>query len=243
MKYNGIECDFHKIKDYNKPNKLNTAMDMIQKYFDDIQTKHNEYMKIKAFELIERKKKNPYNKEKYILFYTIHDISDNGSNISFINCSETAESYEEALAIEERLNGAGIRAVGLLEYSNISQNYGLKVMINKKVNKGNNDRTGEYKTPKKCADMKAKYFKENPNVKTISDILNKFAKEKRNEENKRLRNKLNKYIELLETELHDYEYQIAKCEDLGFIDMIPTYSNLINTTNEYIEELKGILSD
>jgi len=101
----------------------------------------------------------------------------------------------------------------------------------------------KYKMSKELSDRKAKYFKENPNVKTISDITDKFSKEYREKENKCLRNKLNKYIELLETALHDYEYQIAKCEDLGFIDMIPTYSNLINTTNEYIEELKGILSD
>ena len=96
---------------------------------------------------------------------------------------------------------------------------------------------------KELADRKAKYFKENPNVKTISDILNKFSKETRERENKCLRKKLNKYIELLEVELADYKYQITKCEDLGFIDMIPIYRDLINTTNEYIEELKGILSD
>ena len=99
----------------------------------------------------------------------------------------------------------------------------------------------EYKTPKKYAYVIDKIFKENPDLKIEYDKMTKFSKEARKEENKCLRNKLNKYIELLEAESADYKYQITKCEDLGFIDMIPTYRNLINTTNEYIEELKGVI--
>lgn len=142
MKYNGIECDFKKIKDYNKPNEFSTVTNMIQKCAKIMQTRHNEYMRAKAFEFIERKKKNPYNKEKYILFYTRHITSEDISNISFLNCSETAENYEEALAIEELLRMQGIRAVGIFEYK---PELWAESGENKKVNKGNNDRKGKLK--------------------------------------------------------------------------------------------------